>query len=247
MQSIPLNEKALSFEGNYQRRLYQTRSMTWCAMRERAVVIVFQLPTMGVLEHSINCFDKGSSETVKRRPRAATKISTPERLERICPQMNINHRTAYPFRLGKAWHVPHRNNAAGLRHTDSARKNFCRRFLESAQNDHQMNAHETAIAFLHLVEARVNEPAPGPTYECGIFHAHESRHRGDHTHKHCIDSANVQMHTTTLETTGTTMRPLNEIIIAPDSQIVFQPGGNHLMISNLPAEYQITASNDDVR
>ena len=49
-------------------------------------------------------------------------------------------------------------------------------------------------------------------------------------------SADVQMHATTLETTGTTMRPLTEITIAPDSQIVFQPGGNHLMISNLPAD-----------
>jgi copper(I)-binding protein len=48
------------------------------------------------------------------------------------------------------------------------------------------------------------------------------------------DSANVQMHTTTREASGTTMRPVNEIIIAPNSQIVFQPGGNHLMISNAP-------------
>jgi copper(I)-binding protein len=44
------------------------------------------------------------------------------------------------------------------------------------------------------------------------------------------------MHTTTLEASGTTMRPLDKITIAPNGQIVFQPGGNHLMIRNLSAE-----------
>ncbi len=52
------------------------------------------------------------------------------------------------------------------------------------------------------------------------------------------DSMAVQMHTTEVENGGTTMRPLASITIAPDDQVVFKPGGNHLMIRNLPEEGQ---------
>ena len=97
-----------------------------------------------------------------------------------------------------------------------------------------MNAHDTAIAFLHLVEARVNEPAPGQRMSAGYFTLMNHGTEAITLTAITSDSANVQMHTTTREASGTTMRPLNEIIIAPNSQIVFQPGGNHLMISNAP-------------
>lgn len=47
------------------------------------------------------------------------------------------------------------------------------------------------------------------------------------------DSVDVQMHTTIAEDAGTTMRPLPSVEINSDSQVVFQPGGKHLMIRNL--------------
>ncbi len=50
------------------------------------------------------------------------------------------------------------------------------------------------------------------------------------------DAVTVQMHTTSVENNGTTMRPLDTVTIAPDDQIIFQPGGNHLMIRDLPAD-----------
>ena len=148
--------------------------------------------------------------------------------------MNINHRTAYPFRLGKAIGIT--LIAITLQGCGTEADSAHGSDSPIVQNDHQMNAHDTAIASLHLVEARVNEPAPGQRMSAGYFTLMNHGTEAITLTAITSDSANVQMHTTTREASGTTMRPLNEIIIAPNSQIVFQPGGNHLMISNAPPD-----------
>jgi copper(I)-binding protein len=53
----------------------------------------------------------------------------------------------------------------------------------------------------------------------------------------------VQMHTTVVEDAGTTMRPLTSVTIAADEQTVFQPGGKHLMIRDLPTGVENLALN----
>jgi copper(I)-binding protein len=45
--------------------------------------------------------------------------------------------------------------------------------------------------------------------------------------------ASVEMHTTRTEDAGTSMRPLEQVVIEPDQQTVFRPGGHHLMIREI--------------
>ena len=62
------------------------------------------------------------------------------------------------------------------------------------------------------------------------------------------DAADEKIHKTKFEPRVTKKLPLSEITIAPNGQIVFRPGGNHLMISNIPADAQslpITMSFDN--
>ena len=95
-----------------------------------------------------------------------------------------------------------------------------------------------ALAGMHLIDARVHAPAPGQPMSAGYFtlmnHGREAVTMIGIT----SDAVSVQMHTTSVEDNGTTMRPLDAIIIAPDDQITFQPGGNHLMIRDLPADLE---------
>ena len=152
--------------------------------------------------------------------------------------MNINHRTVYPFGAAKAlaiFLIAVTLQGCGT-DTDSAKSAGNDSSASKAHDDHQMETRDNAIAALHLVEARVNEPAPGQRMSAGYFTLMNHGTEAITLTKIASDAADVQMHTTTLEASGTTMRPLDEITIAPNSQVVFQPGGNHLMISNLSAE-----------
>ena len=152
--------------------------------------------------------------------------------------MNINHRTVYPFGAAKAlaiFLIAVTLQACGT-NTDSAKSAGNDSSASEAHDDHQMETRDNAIAALHLVEARVNEPAPGQQMSAGYFTLMNHGSAAITLTKIASDSADVQMHTTTLEASGTTMRPLDKITIAPNGQIVFQPGGNHLMIRNLSAE-----------
>ncbi len=151
--------------------------------------------------------------------------------------MNINYRTVYPSGVGRVlaiFLIAVTLQGCGT-DNDSAKDAGNDSSVPAAHNDYQMDARDSAVASLHLVEARINEPAPGQRMSAGYFTLMNHGTQAVTLTKIASDSADVQMHTTTLEASGTTMRPLNEITIAPNSQIVFQPGGNHLMISNIPA------------
>ena len=152
--------------------------------------------------------------------------------------MNTNHHTVSLFGTGKALAVLlFAVTLQGCGTDDGSTKvSGSDDSVPAAHSNHQMDARDTAIASLHLVEARVNEPAPGQRMSAGYFTLMNHGTQAITLIKIVSASADVQMHTTTREASGTTMRPLNEIIIAPNSQIVFQPGGNHLMISNAPTD-----------
>jgi hypothetical protein len=97
---------------------------------------------------------------------------------------------------------------------------------------------DTAMAFMHVVDARINAPVQGQAMSAGYFRLMNHGSQPVTLIGFISDSVAVQMHTTAVENGGTTMRPLASITIAPDDQIVFKPGGNHLMIRNLPEEGQ---------
>jgi copper(I)-binding protein len=164
--------------------------------------------------------------------------------------MNINYRNVYPSAVAGTlamFLVALTLQGCGT-DNDSAKDSGNDASVSAAHNDHQMDAGDTAIASLHLVEARINKPAPGQRMSAGYFTLMNHGTEAITLTKIASDAADVQMHTTTLEASGTTMRPLSEITIAPNGQIVFRPGGNHLMISNIPADAQslpITMSFDN--
>lgn len=93
-----------------------------------------------------------------------------------------------------------------------------------------------ALAGMHLIDARVHAPAPGQPMSAGYFTLMNHGREAVILVGINSDAVTVQMHTTSVENNGTTMRPLDAITIAPDDQIIFQPGGNHLMIRDLPAD-----------
>ena len=93
-----------------------------------------------------------------------------------------------------------------------------------------------ALAGMHLIDARVHAPAPGQPMSAGYFTLMNHGREAVILVGINADAVTVQMHTTSVEKNGTTMRPLDAITIAPDDQIIFQPGGNHLMIRDLPAD-----------
>ena len=101
----------------------------------------------------------------------------------------------------------------------------------------------SAIDVLHLVSPRINIPAPGQTIAAGYFTL--MNHGSESVTLTRISAAglDVQMHTTVLEGAGTTMRPLTSVTIAADEQTVFQPGGKHLMIRDLPTGVENLALN----
>ena len=105
----------------------------------------------------------------------------------------------------------------------------------------QSAAKAAAMAGMHLIDARIHAPAPGQPMSAGYFtlmnHGSEAVTLTGLT----SDTVSVQMHTTKVENNGTTMRPLNAITIAADDQIIFQPGGNHLMIRDLPSDLKSIA------
>ena len=98
-----------------------------------------------------------------------------------------------------------------------------------------------AMAGMHLIDARIYAPVPGQPMSTGYFtlmnHGSEAVTLTGLT----SDTVSVQMHTTKVEKNGTTMRPLNTITIAADDQIIFKPGGNHLMIRDLPSDLKSIA------
>lgn len=152
--------------------------------------------------------------------------------------MNINYCNVYPYGVVGTlamFLVALTLQGCGT-DNDSAKDSGNDASVSAAHNDHQMDAGDTAIASLHLVEARINKPAPGQRMSAGYFTLMNHGTEAITLTKIASDAADVQMHTTTLEASGTTMRPLDKITIAPNGQIVFQPGGNHLMIRNLSAE-----------
>ncbi len=110
----------------------------------------------------------------------------------------------------------------------------------SGNNDQESHSQspelKDTLAGMHLIDARVHASAPGQPMSAGYFtlmnHGRETVTLVGIT----SDAVTVQMHTTSIENNGTTMRPLDAIAIAPDDQIIFRPGGNHLMIRDLPAD-----------
>ena len=85
--------------------------------------------------------------------------------------MNIDHRTIFPIGVGKALAVFLIAAACIGCGTDSS---LAKTSAEDSLNqappiEPQVASPDAAIAFLHLVEARVNEPAPGQRMSAGYF------------------------------------------------------------------------------
>ena len=78
-----------------------------------------------------------------------------------------------------------------------------------------------ALAGMHLIDARVHAPAPGQPMSAGYFTLMNHGREAVTLVGINSDAVTVQMHTTSLENNGTTMRPLDAITIAPDDQIIF--------------------------
>ncbi|MBL6814853.1 MAG: copper chaperone PCu(A)C [Pseudomonadales bacterium] len=97
---------------------------------------------------------------------------------------------------------------------------------------------DAAMAGMHLIDARIHAPAPGQPMSAGYFTLMNHGSETVTLTGFASPTVAVQMHTTKVENNGTTMRPLNTIAIAADDQIIFQPGGNHLMIRDLPSDLQ---------
>jgi len=103
--------------------------------------------------------------------------------------------------------------------------------------DAPMMSHQaSAVAGLHLLNARVNSPVPGQPVSAGYFTL--MNHGLEAVTLVGVESelASVEMHTTRTEPAGTSMRPLAEVIIEPDQQTVFRPGGHHLMLRDIATE-----------
>jgi len=98
------------------------------------------------------------------------------------------------------------------------------------------NAEDPTLAGLHLVSPRLHAPAPGQPVSAGYFTL--MNHGAEAVTLVGVESteANVQMHTTQTVDAGTSMRPLDEVVIEPDQQTVFRPGGHHLMIREISSE-----------
>ena len=101
----------------------------------------------------------------------------------------------------------------------------------------------SAIDVLHMVSPRINIPAPGQTNAAGYFTLMNHGFESVTLTRISAAGLDVQMHTTVVEGAGTTMRPLTSVTIAADEQAVFQPGGKHLMIRNLPTGVENLALN----
>jgi len=99
-----------------------------------------------------------------------------------------------------------------------------------------VDAQESATADLHLVEARLHAPVPGQPVSAGYFTLMNHGDAPVTLVKVKSSAADVEMHTTRVESAGTSMRPLEKVLIAPDASAVFRPGGHHLMIRNLTPE-----------
>ena len=110
----------------------------------------------------------------------------------------------------------------------------------SSSNDQESHSQspelKDALAGMHLIDARVHAPTPGQPMSAGYFTLMNHGSEAVTVVGITSDAVTVQMHTTSVENNGTTMRPLDTVTIAPDDQIIFQPGGNHLMIRDLPAD-----------
>lgn len=97
-----------------------------------------------------------------------------------------------------------------------------------------LTAQMSALDALHLVNPRINIPAPGQTIAAGYFTLMNHGFESVTLTRISAPDLDVQMHSTVVEGAGTTMRPLTSVTIAADEQTVFQPGGKHLMIRDLP-------------
>ena len=110
----------------------------------------------------------------------------------------------------------------------------------SSNNDQESRSQNSelkdTLAGMHLIDARVHATAPGQPMSAGYFTLMNHGRETVTVVGIISDVVTVQMHTTSVENNGTTMRPLDAVTIAPDDQIVFQPGENHLMIRDLPAD-----------
>jgi len=107
---------------------------------------------------------------------------------------------------------------------------------EDSSAGSSVGAQESATADLHLMAARLHSPAPGQPVSAGYF---TLMNHGDApvTLVNVESSAaDVEMHTTRVEAAGTSMRPLENVLIAPDASAVFRRGGHHLMIRNVTPE-----------
>lgn len=113
--------------------------------------------------------------------------------------------------------------------------------------DHQHPAasastEDPALAGLHLVSPRLHAPVPGQPVSAGYFTL--MNHGTKAVTLVGVESteASVQMHTTRTEDAGTSMRPLEQVVIEPDQQTVFRPGGHHLMIREISTEALVAQS-----
>jgi copper(I)-binding protein len=104
--------------------------------------------------------------------------------------------------------------------------------LGQTANDHTASQ----VEGMHLIDPRIHAPAPGQPMSAGYFILMNHGSEAVTLTGFISDTVAVQMHTTKVENNGTTMRPLNGITIAADDQIIFKPGGNHLMVRGLPRD-----------
>lgn len=103
------------------------------------------------------------------------------------------------------------------------------------QTPHTAAAHaeDPALAGLHLVNPRLHAPAPGQPVSAGYFALMNNGAKAVTLVGVESTEARVEMHTTQTEDSGTSMRPLEQVVIEPDQRTVFRPGGNHLMIREI--------------
>ena len=99
-----------------------------------------------------------------------------------------------------------------------------------------VSAEDPTLAGLHLLSPRLLAPVPGQPVSAGYFTL--MNHGAKAVTLVGIESteARVQMHTTRTEDAGTSMRPLERVVIEPDQQTVFRPGGHHLMIREISGD-----------
>lgn len=97
--------------------------------------------------------------------------------------------------------------------------------------------HDPAGA-LTVTEAYIPAPPPGVPMAAGYFRMKNST-GGTVTLRGVASTAtgSIEMHETRLEDGVSKMRELSEVSVGPGEELVFEPGGRHLMFLDLPEAF----------